>query len=59
MTNAKAVDVLTQGRDVIDEMRRITPTDGEISEAQRKELRRLYRDKAIPLTAKTKELVKN
>lgn len=57
MARHDAEEIFTQMRYVVVKMRSITPDEGEMSQKQQEELRRLYAEEIVPLTGLAKELV--
>ena len=57
MARHDAEEIFTQMRYVVVKMRSITPDEGEMSQKQQEELRRLYDEEIVPLTGLAKELV--
>ncbi len=57
MARHDAEEIFTQMRDAVVKIRSITPGEGETSQGQQEELRRLYDEEIVPLADLTKELV--
>lgn len=57
MARHDAEEIFTQMRNVVVKMRSVTPDEGEMSQKQQEELRRLYDEEIVPLTGLAKELV--